>query len=127
MKKLLIVAALLSRWEMAAAASIGGAAGITAALAGLDPWTWVIGGFGAAVVYVKRPATSKMDAIINSGISVFLAGLVSPWLALYLSVHVAKELGNAHPIAFILSSAWPWVAPIALNKFKDHKQEEKQP
>jgi hypothetical protein len=124
MKKRLLALALLARWEASAAATIGGAAGITAGLTGQDPWTWVIGGFGAAVVYVKRPAKSRWDAIVNSGVSVGIAGLVSPTVALYLASHVDKSLGNPHPIAFILSSAWPWLIPIAMRKLKKETKTE---
>lgn len=122
MKKLLALV-VLSRWESAAALQMGGIAGTTAVLAGQDPWTWVIGGFGAAVVYVKRPATSKLDAVINSGISVCLAGLVSPTCALYLAAHVDPVLGNPHPVAFLLSSMWPWLIPLAIAKLKKLKTE----
>lgn len=119
MKKRLLALALLTRWESGAAATlVGGAAGITAGLTGFDPWTWVIGGFGAAIVYVKKPATSKLDAVINSIISVGIGGLISPTAAILLATHVDKSLGNPHPIAFILSSGWPWLISIAVEKIK---------
>lgn len=124
MKKRLLALALLARWESSVAATIGGAAGVTAGLTGQDPWTWIIGGFGAAVVYVKRPAKSRWDAIINSLISVCIAGLVAPSLAAYLAVKVDKALGNPHPVAFILSSAWPWLIPLAMRKLKKETKTE---
>lgn len=123
MKKLLTLILLLGRWDPSAAATIGGVAGLSAGMTGQDPWTWVIGGFGAAVVFVKRPAPSKLDAVVNSMISVCVAGLVSPSLALYVANHVDPALGNPHPIAFILSSLWPWLMPIALSKLKKFKSE----
>jgi hypothetical protein len=124
MKKHIIMLALITRWEPGVAATIGGAAGLTAGIVGYDPWTWIIGGFGAAVVYVKRPARSHWDAVINSGISVGIGGLVAPALAGYLAAKWDVALGNPHPWAFILSSAWPWLVPIATRKLRDLKPEE---
>lgn len=130
MKKKLLAFALLAKWESGAAAAIGGTAGLAAGLQGQDPWTWIIGGFGAAVVYVKRPATSKLDAVANSVVSVCIGGLISPTAALLLASHVDKSLANPHPIAFILSSGWPWLISIAMDKlkaFKTGNSEQKLP
>lgn len=129
MKKRLLTLFLLTRWESGVAATIGGAAGLTASMQGQDPWTWIIGGFGAAIVYVKKPATSKLDAIINSLISVGIGGLISPTAALLLAQHVDTILANPHPIAFVLSSGWPWLISIAADKvkafdFKSNKTEK---
>ena len=82
-----------------------------AQILGSDPWTWVFGGIGAAIVYVKKDSTSRLDAITNGIISVLLAGLVAPELAQYLGDKVSPMLTNPYPPAFLLSAAWPWILP----------------
>ena len=83
-----------------------------------DPWTWIIGSFGAAVVYVKYKPNSKADAVINGFISVMIGGLVSPYLATYLGDHYDKSLSNPYPLAFLLSAFWPWVVPFVIRRVR---------
>jgi hypothetical protein len=97
-------------------------AGFTAQFAGADPWPWVIGGFGAAIVYVKKQGKSRLDAITNALISVLIGGLVTPlWVAPAVAKHLGPELANQYALAFIFSAAWPWLVPLALSKMKSAK------
>jgi len=84
---------------------------VLGALSQEDPWIWIIGGFGAAIVYVKNPPTSRSEAMINSLISVMIGGLIAPSVAAYCAIKIDKTLANPYPFAFILSSAWPWIMP----------------
>lgn len=102
----------------ASAAATAATAGVAASVAGIDPWPWVIGGFGAAIVYVKRPAASKPDAVINAMISVLIGGIIAPWAAVGVSEYVSPKLANSYPLALVLSSMWPWLAPVALDKLR---------
>lgn len=120
MKNRLIALALLTKWESGAAAALGGtAAGLAASTQGADPWTWILSGLGAAVVYVKKPATSRLDAIVNSGISVALGGVVAPAIALVIAERVDTHLGNPRAIALLLAACWPWLIALAHDKLKD--------
>lgn len=102
----------------AAAAATATTAGIAAAAVGIDPWPWVIGGFGAAIVYVKRPASSKPDAVINAMISVMIGGIISPWAAAGVAEYLSPKLANNYALAFALSSLWPWLVPVAMDKVR---------
>lgn len=105
----------------AAGAATAATAGVAATAAGIDPWPWVIGGFGAAIVFVKRPSLTKADAIINAMISVMIGGIISPWAAAGVAFYVTPNLANSYALAFILSSLWPWLVPIATAKIKAFK------
>jgi len=83
-----------------------------------DPWVWIIGGFGAAIVYVKNHPASKSDAVVNSMISVMIGGLVSPYVATYLGSHYDKSLQNPYPLAFLLSAFWPWIVPMVAKRIR---------
>jgi hypothetical protein len=83
-----------------------------------DPWIWIIGGFGAAIVYVKNPPTSRADAMVNSLISVMIGGLIAPPVAAYCAYHWDKTLSSPYPFAFVLSSAWPWLMPTIVDRVK---------
>lgn len=78
---------------------------------GTDPWVWAMGGVGAAIVYVKKEATSRLDAITNGVISVLLAGIVSPDGTHILAAKLGVSVDSPYPLAFLLSASWPWVLP----------------
>lgn len=78
---------------------------------GADPWPWIVGGLGAAVVYVKKTSVSRYDAAVNGIISVLLGGLVSPPVAAYMGEKISDALAEPTPLAFLLSASWPWVIP----------------
>lgn len=118
---LTLLVALAAPKTWAAGAATAATAGVAATAAGIDPWPWVIGGFGAAVVYVKRPATSKPDAVINALISIAIGGLISPWAAAGVAEYVSPRLANNYALALVLSSLWPWLVPVALDKFQQFK------
>ena len=84
---------------------------VVSSIVGVDPWPWIIGGLGAAIVYVKKTSASRYDAAMNGVISVSLGGLVAPPLSAYLGDTVSPALGGSTPVAFLLSAAWPWVIP----------------
>lgn len=93
------------------------AAGTAASVLGkADPWVWIIGGFGAAVVYVKNPPISRPEALINSLISVMIGGLIAPPIAIYCASHYDQSLASPYPFAFVLSSFWPWVLPVVVKR-----------
>ena len=110
--------AMLLQSGPAFAAGAGTLAGGIADISGHDPWTWIIGGFGAAIVYVKKPAVTRSDAIINSMISVFIAGLISPTISVWFFNKMDLGTVNPYPLAFILSSAWPWLMPYVAKKLQ---------
>lgn len=116
----LFVAAAAVLWSSKgwAAAATAVTAGATAVATGVDPWPWVIGGFGAAIVYVKKPSSSRPDALINSMISVMIGGIVSPLAAAAVSEYLSPKLANQYALAFILSSIWPWLVPALMTKIK---------
>lgn len=113
--------ALAAPKSWAAGAATAATAGVAASAAGIDPWPWVIGGFGAAIVYVKRPASSKPDAVINAMISVMIGGIVAPWAAAGVGHYLTQSLANDYALAFLLSSLWPWLVPVFMDKFKAWK------
>lgn len=106
-----IALAFVSRVDVAAAATTSATGTAIATMAGYDPWTWVFGGMGAAIVYIKKEVTTRLDAITNGIISVMLAGLVSPGVTHYMVKEFSFALTNPYPMAFILSASWPWIVP----------------
>lgn len=112
---LLALAATMKTSAVAAAevATLASAATGTAVstLVGVDPWPWIIGGIGAAIVYVKKASASRYDAAMNGVISVSLAGLVAPPFSAFLGDKVSHALSTPAPVAFLLSASWPWVIP----------------
>lgn len=117
-----LVVAFFSRVDVATAAATSVTGAAVTSLAGYDPWTWVVGGVGAAVVYIKKDVTTRLDAIINAVVSVMLAGLVSPGLTHYLATNFSVMLTNPYPVAFILSTSWPWIIPTLLSVIKPGKK-----
>lgn len=110
--------AFFSRVDVAAAAATSATGTALATMVGYDPWTWVFGGFGAAIVYIKKEVTTRLDAITNGMISVMLAGLVSPGVSAYISTKFSVPLSNPYPVAFVLSASWPWIVPTLMSIFK---------
>lgn len=110
--------AFLSRVDVSTAAATSAAGTAIAAVGGYDPWTWVIGGLGAAIVYIKKEVTSRMDAITNSAISVSLAGIVSPELTAYAVAKFSIPITSPYPLAFMLSATWPWIIPAMASIIK---------
>ncbi len=100
-----------------AAASIAtvGAAGVTALQLGSDPVPWLLGAFGATVVYAYRKPSTRAKALANGGISVVLGGIGAPWAASLFGHYLGAVWANDYVMAFLMSAAWPWLAPIALN------------
>lgn len=95
----------------------GALAGTTAAIVSkADPWVWIIGGFGAAIVYVKNPPRSRADALTNGMISVLIGGLIAPPAAVYCGQHFDPTLNQPYAMSFVLSASWPWLLPI-VSKF----------
>jgi len=90
----------------------------------MDPWVWIIGGMGAAIIYVKNPPTSKSDAIVNSLISVLIGGLVAPTASAYCGSHYDKSLDSPYPFAFVFSAGWPWIIPILLRRMRSRRDNE---
>lgn len=88
-------------------------AGWTAVFIGADPWPWVLGAGGAAVVYAHKQE-NRAKAMANGLISVMLGGLAAPWIGALLADHAGPLWGNKYAIAFVLSAGWPWIAPYAL-------------
>lgn len=113
-----IALAFFSRVDVATAAATSATGTALATIVGYDPWTWVFGGIGAAIVYVKKEVTTRLDAITNGMISVMLAGLVSPGVSAYLSTKFSIPLSNPYPVAFILSASWPWIVPTLTSIIK---------
>jgi hypothetical protein len=110
--------AFFSRVDVATAAATSATGTALATIVGYDPWTWVFGGVGAAIVYIKKEVTTRLDAITNGMISVMLAGLVSPGVSAYISTKFSVPLPNPYPVAFILSASWPWIVPTLMSIFK---------
>jgi hypothetical protein len=94
------------------------ASGVAASFGKTDPWVWVLGGLGAAVVYVKNPPATKSNALINSMISVMIGGLVAPPCAAYCSQHYDQTLASPYPFAFVLSAFWPWLVPALIRRIQ---------
>lgn len=113
-----LVLAFFSRVEIATAAAASAAGTALATATGYDPWTWVVGGLGAAIVYIKKAGTTRVDAITNGVISVMLAGLVSPGLSDYLATKLSLTFSNPYPVAFVLSASWPWIVPTVMSVIK---------
>lgn len=122
-KKLALGLATFGGWmaihKPATAAITGSVAAATAVSAGLDPWPWAIGAFGAAVVFVKTPPTTRMDAVANAGISVMMGGLVAPVAAIAVGEYINPKLGSDYVMALLLSCLWPWLIPLAMKKLKE--------
>lgn len=116
--KNVVVLAFFSRVDVASAAATSATGTALATVAGYDPWTWVVGGLGAAIVYIKKEVTTRLDAITNGMISVMLAGLVSPGVSIYLSTKFSIPLSSPYPVAFLLSASWPWIVPTLMSIIK---------
>ena len=116
--KNILVFAFFSRVDVASAAATSATGTALATVAGYDPWTWVVGGLGAAIVYIKKQVTSRLDAITNSVVSVMLAGLVSPALTEYAAAKFNLPFSSPYPMAFIVSASWPWIVPTLISVFK---------
>ena len=116
--KNVVVLAFFSRVDVASAAATSATGTALATVAGYDPWTWVVGGLGAAIVYIKKEVTSRLDAITNSVTSVMLAGLVSPAMTQYATTKFNLPFSNPYPMAFIVSASWPWIVPTLMSIFK---------
>jgi hypothetical protein len=119
MKKIAIVLGALFAHKYATAATASALAAATATGTGADPWPWAIGAFGAVVVYVKRPPTTRADAIVNSIISVLIGGMVAPLTAAAVAKYLDPALASDYVNALILSSLWPWLLPMAIKSLKD--------
>ena len=120
--KNVVVLAFFSRVDVASAAATSATGTALATVAGYDPWTWVVGGLGAAIVYIKKEVTSRLDAITNSVISVMLAGLVSPAMTQYAATKFNLPFSNPYPMAFIVSASWPWIVPTLMSLFKSDRK-----
>lgn len=116
--KNVVVLAFFSRVDVASAAATSLTGTALATVAGYDPWTWVVGGLGAAIVYIKKEVTSRLDAITNSVISVMLAGLISPAMTHYAVTKFSLPFSNPYPMAFVMSASWPWIVPTLMSVFK---------
>lgn len=114
--------AFFSRVDLATAAVTSAAGTTLATMTGYDPWTWVVGGLGAAIVYIKKEVTTRLDAITNGIISVMLAGIVAPEITYYVAAKFSVALNNPYPVAFILSASWPWIVPTVLSVLKFDKK-----
>lgn len=99
-------------------AAVGAAvAAVTAvALDFSDPFPWVIGAFGGAILFLKRDEVSRKDSIGTVLISVGMGGLVAPWAAAFCAWHFDPRLSNSYPFAFALSTAWPFILPKLLDR-----------
>ena len=114
--------AFSSRVDVATAAATSATGTALATVGGYDPWVWVVGGLGAAIVYVKKEVTTRLDAITNGIISVMLAGLVSPGITHYLITKFSVALPNPYPVAFLLSAPWPWIVPTLMSVIRMDKE-----
>lgn len=122
-KKIIAPIAVASGWfalhKPATAAITGAVAAGTAMQAGLDPWPFAIGAVGAAVVFVKTPPTTRLDAIANALISVMMGGLIAPVAAVAVGEYINPKLASDYALALALSCLWPWLVPAALKKLKE--------
>jgi len=117
MKRLALLFLAVFSSPSKAAISFGVTASVVSAALGFDPFTWIIGAFGASVVLVKTEHHSKNEDVINSIISIMLAGLVAPWLAVASGEFFSNKVANdtlPYALAFILSAAWPAIIKIGL-------------
>jgi hypothetical protein len=68
-------------------------------------------------VLVKTPQNSKVEDVTNGVISIILAGVVAPWMAVaageYLSDKIVNE-GFVYALAFVLSVGWPYLIKMGL-------------
>lgn len=117
MKRLIPLSIVIFSSPSKAAISFGVTASVISASLGFDPFTWIIGGFGAAIVLVKTEHHSQGEDIVNAIISILLAGLVAPWLSTASSEYVSSKIANdmlPYALAFMLSAAWPAIIKIGL-------------
>lgn len=113
MKTLAVLLSGLAAHKYALASVTSATAALVASGVGADPLPWAIGAFGAAVVYVKNPPTSRADAIVNAGISILLGGIAAPVAAQLAGKYVAAELNNDYLMALALSALWPRLVALA--------------
>jgi hypothetical protein len=118
MKKIIALALALVQQQPALASAGGLLAGAAAGAAGHDPWPWVIGAAGAAIVFAKRPATTRLDALVNTLISICIGGLIGPAAAAGAEKYLDLQFDVDYAMCFALSAAWPWVLPGVLTKIK---------
>jgi hypothetical protein len=107
---------LLSATGQAAAAAVV-VATVTSSL-GFDPVLWAIGAAGGTVVYAYRKPTTRAIALANGLICIFLGGIVSPWANKIVTLQLGEVWSNEYILAGVLSAAWPWLAPAALEKIR---------
>lgn len=117
MKKLIAFFLVMLSSPAKAAISFGVTASVVSAMLGFDPFTWAIGSLGAAIVLIKTPHVSKNEDIINSIISILLAGFVAPWAAVASTAYFSDKIVNdmfVYVLAFFLSATWPALIKIGI-------------
>lgn len=112
-KLLAFMAALMtSKHAIAASATTA----VTAAMVSNDWITWAVSGAGAVAYRLKTPEISKMVAIGNGIISVFLGGLGAPYLVSIVMVNGYPQ-PSVYLCAFLTALLWPY----AWDKFTGKK------
>lgn len=113
LQRIAVALALATSGKQAlATAGTVAAAGVTAAQLGMDPLPWVIGSAGATVVYAYRSPATRVHALANGVVSVFLGGVGAPYAATLIAHYADPVLANPYVLAGVLSVAWPWAAPV---------------
>ena len=102
-----LIALANKSWALPATTALS--ASVASVMIGHDPMPWIIGGFGAAIMHVKMPSTTRPNAIANAGISIFAGGLIAPLASDLVASQYATIRGADYAIAFVLSCAWPWI------------------
>lgn len=115
-----MLAALIA-WACAKSSHGAAVAAVTAGAVGTaldlsDPWPWVIGAFGGAVLFLKRDEVSRKDSVGTVMISVVMGGLVAPFAALGWATYVESTFANRYLFALALSAAWPFILPKLLDQ-----------
>lgn len=115
MKRKLIVflaALMASKHSIASSIAAGVFGAAIAPVLGFDPWTWIMGAIGGVIVRVKLPPTNRMDSIVNSIISVMLAGLAAPYIHDLITFE-KFPVPSVYFVAFLLAACWPWAINLA--------------
>ena len=84
----------------------------------LNLWRWL----GALVVALAAPKTWAAGAATAATAGVAATAATMPVLSQPacrgVGHYLTPALASSYPLAFLLSSLWPWLVPVAMDKFK---------
>lgn len=125
MNKTLLFCSYLFSNKVLASTATASAAGVSAVIAGFDPFPWVLATMGMVFMLINLEPDEKKtkdqirkEALANGLVSLVCGGLGGPWTAIVFGIYVNPRLESPLLMAFLISAFWQIiafrVAPVAL-------------